>query len=121
VNAIIVLSRVRCSACNELFDFISNGSKRMVCPHCKETYLLVRGEWQNAKLVKPRAKPAMALYTYNWAGGGYNQCTARTKTEARRLAAAFGKTCGLTPDLSSFKRLATEAEQAAYYRRNFLD
>jgi hypothetical protein len=53
------------------------------------------------------------LYTWNWLGGGYNSCTARTRAEAIQKAHAM--TDRLMPDLKTL-RIVTPEEMAAIAR-----
>jgi len=41
------------------------------------------------------------LYTWNWIGGGYNQCYANSKREARKIGNAISST--LQIDESTFR------------------
>ena len=55
------------------------------------------------------------LYTWNWIGGGYNSCMARSRTEAIRKAREMGKptaggmTVTLVPNLDTLRQV-TAAE-----------
>jgi hypothetical protein len=54
------------------------------------------------------------LYTFNWAGGGWNQVYAITLDEARILAKNLGVKYGLQPLLGTLRKVHDED---AYYRQ----
>jgi len=63
----------------------------------------------------PKA-PVVALYTFTFLGGGFNQVFATCKRQAiERARAQFGGT-RFAPNPQSFKRLATKAAQERYWK-----
>ncbi len=54
------------------------------------------------------------LYTWNWIGGGFNQCYAATKREARKKGNAISP--NLTIDEKTFRRVPAKWVDA-YWRK----
>jgi hypothetical protein len=61
-----------------------------------------------------KTKPIPALYVFNWVGGGYNSAYASTRREA--MAEVARKFPGMEVEKTSIRRLATRAQQDAYYK-----
>ena len=60
-----------------------------------------------------KVKTTKKLYVWLWTGGGYNQCHAYSKREARKIG--NGMATGLRIDESTFRRVRnTEAFWAGY-------
>jgi hypothetical protein len=57
--------------------------------------------------------PRKKLYTWNWVGGGYNQCYAHSKREARKTGNAISP--NLTISETSFRLV----KDAASFWRNY--
>lgn len=48
-SAQIVLTVLRCSACNQTHSVLA-GARKSKCPSCGEAYYRLRGSWRNEKL-----------------------------------------------------------------------